>query len=191
MEENNPISDPDRGQDKSGDEAASEPEVSLEGLRAELARARTQIQAGEDRLLRTAAELENFRKRAARDLEHARKFGLESFAGELLQVRDSLELGLAAASGTDATLKSLQEGTEMTLRLLCQVMEKFGIVQISPQGEVFDPLFHEAMVMLESDAEPNTVVEVVQNGYQINDRLLRPARVAVAKAAQGKSRGTA
>lgn len=181
MEDQNPANN-SSGDNTSAVEAEDRVPTAEE-LQAELISFQSQVQASEDRFLRAAAELENFRKRAARDVEAARKFGLETFASELLPVRDSLELGLAAARGEDATMASLQEGTEMTLRLLTQVMEKFGIVQICPQGQVFDPLQHEAMVMMESDAEPNTVIEVVQNGYQINDRLLRPARVVVAKAA--------
>ena len=137
------------------------------------------------------ADMENLRKRLIRENEKARRRTLERFMSDLLPVRDSLELGLAAASGEEATLETLQEGTELTLRLFGQVLEKFGIVQINPIGQAFDPLLHEAMVMLESDAEPNTVIDVVQMGYQINDRLLRPARVVVAKAAEGKSRDTA
>ncbi|MDH3647409.1 MAG: nucleotide exchange factor GrpE [Gammaproteobacteria bacterium] len=168
------------------DQAAEEPTV--ESLQAALVDAEAQMQTSQDQFLRAAAELENFRKRAGRDLEFARKYGLETFAAELLQVRDSLELGLAAE---EASLESLHEGTEMTLRLFGQVMKKFGIVQIDPKGEPFDPLLHEAMVMLESDAEPNTIIEVVQKGYQINDRLLRPARVVVAKAAEENSGDTA
>ena len=175
---------------KGAEDQAPEDGLSVEELKAALAEAEERAGSLQDQFLRSAAELENFRKRAARDLENARKFGLETFAAELLQVRDSLELGLAATGAEDASVDSLREGTEMTLRLFEQVMEKFNIVQIDPQGEVFDPEVHEAMVMLESDAEPNTVIEVIQKGYRISERLLRPARVVVAKEA-GESRDTA
>ncbi|MBT8137999.1 MAG: nucleotide exchange factor GrpE [Gammaproteobacteria bacterium] len=175
-------------------EPASESEqadATTEELVAALTEAQAEAAANRDQFLRAAAELENFRKRAARDVESARKFGLEAFAGELLQVRDSLELGLAATDGQEASVESLREGTGMTLRLLEQVMEKFGIAQIDPTGEPFDPELHEAMVMIESDAAPNSVVEVVQKGYQLNERLLRPARVVVARKADEESRDTA
>ncbi|MDH3588962.1 MAG: nucleotide exchange factor GrpE [Gammaproteobacteria bacterium] len=172
------------------DATDADSDQSVAELSAALAAAEAQAGASQDQFLRAAAELENFRKRAARDLDHARKFGLESFAAELLQVRDSLELGMEAGE-EDASVAALLEGTAMTLRLFEQVMDKFGIVQIDPQGEAFNPELHEAMVMLESDAPPNTVVEVVQKGYQINERLLRPARVVVAKEAAGESGDTA
>ena len=134
-----------------------------------------------DRYLRTAAELENVRKRAVRDVENARKFALENFGRDLLDVRDSLEMGLAAAGNADAD--ALREGSEATLKLLETVMERFGVEQIDPHGEPFDPELHEAMTMQPSaDAEPNSVLTVIQKGYSLNGRLLRPARVVVAAA---------
>lgn len=134
-----------------------------------------------DRYLRAAAELENVRKRAVRDVENARKFALENFGRDLLDVRDSLEMGLAAADNADAD--ALREGSEATLKLLETVMERFGVEQIDPQGEPFDPELHEAMTMQPSaDAEPNSVLTVIQKGYSLNGRLLRPARVVVAAA---------
>jgi molecular chaperone GrpE len=129
--------------------------------------------------LRATAELENLRKRAARDVENARKFGVEQFAGELLVVIDSLEMGLEAAP--DATVESLLEGKQATLKLLRAALVKSGIESIDPDGEPFDPQLHEAMTMQPSDtAEPGSVLAVVQKGYQLNGRLLRPARVIVA-----------
>lgn len=129
--------------------------------------------------LRATAELENLRKRAARDVENARKFGIEQFAGELLTVIDSLEMGLESAS--NATVESLLEGKQATLKLLLAAMEKSGIESIDPEGEPFDPQVHEAMTMQPSEsAEPGSVLAVVQKGYQLNGRLLRPARVIVA-----------
>ncbi|MBT8132436.1 MAG: nucleotide exchange factor GrpE [Gammaproteobacteria bacterium] len=192
MEEQTASSD-QRQSESGGESAAAEtnkdaPEPTIEGLQAALTQAEEKMTASQDQFLRAVAELDNFRKRAGRDIEHARKYGIEGFAAELLQVRDSLELGLAAE---EASIESLHEGSEMTLRLFSQVMEKFGIVQIDPQGEVFDPLLHEAMVAVPSEAAPNTIIEVVQKGYQINDRLLRPARVVVAKAAEENSGDTA
>ena len=132
-----------------------------------------------DRYLRTAAEVENVRKRATRDVEHARKYALESFSRELLAVRDSLEMGIQAADNADAA--SLLEGSEATLKLLTSTLERFGIEIVDPEGEPFDPEFHEAMTMQPSaDAEPGSVLTVVQKGYSLNGRLLRPAMVVVA-----------
>ena len=132
-----------------------------------------------ERYLRAAAELDNVRKRATRDVEKARKFALESFGRDLLDVRDSLEMGLAAADTADAD--SLREGSAATLKLLETVMERFGVEQLDPAGEPFDPELHEEMTMQPSaDAEPNSVLTVIQKGYTLNGRLLRPARVIVA-----------
>jgi len=131
-----------------------------------------------EKYLRAAAELENVRKRAARDVENAHKFALERFAGELLAVRDSLEMGLAA--GEDANAESLRQGKEATLKLLTGVMERFGVEEVDPLGEPFDPALHEAMTMQPSDElEPGSVLTVFQKGYALNGRLLRPARVVV------------
>ncbi len=134
-----------------------------------------------DRYLRAAAEAENIRKRAARDVEKARKFALENFSRELLAVVDSLEMGLAAADSADA--ESMREGSAATLKLLRTTLERFGVEQVDPEGEPFDPEFHEAMSMQPSaTAEPGSVVAVIQKGYALNGRLLRPARVVVAAA---------
>lgn len=155
----------------------------------EVARLREQLEAAEarakenwERVLRTEAEKENVRKRAERDAESARKRAVESFATELLAVRDSLELGLQAAREKDADLNKLIEGTELTERMLAQLMEKFNIEQIDPVGEKFNPDLHQAMSMQEIEGqESNTVVSVMQKGYRLHDRLLRPALVMVAK----------
>ncbi|MGB5345384.1 MAG: nucleotide exchange factor GrpE [Woeseia sp.] len=136
-----------------------------------------------DKYLRAMAELDNVRKRASRDVQNARKYALEPFARELLDVRDSLEMGLAAAAADDGTL--LREGFEATLKQLAAAMERFGIAAIDPLGEPFDPQHHEAMTMQPSaDAEPGSVLTVFQKGYALNGRLLRPARVVVAQAAE-------
>ena len=130
-----------------------------------------------NRYVRAAAELDNVRKRAARDVENAHKFALERFSKELLAVRDSLEMGLAHES---ADAKSLKEGSEATLKVLTSVLERFGIVEVNPVGEPFDPEFHEAMTMQPApDSEPGSVLTVVQKGYTLNGRLLRPAMVIV------------
>jgi len=132
-----------------------------------------------DRYLRAAAETENVRKRATRDVENARKYGIENLARELLAVRDSLEMGIQAADDADAT--TLLAGKAATLKLLVTTLERFGIEEIDPAGEPFDPERHEAMTMQPSaDVEPGSVLSVIQKGYFLNGRLLRPAMVVVA-----------
>ncbi|MDP6437778.1 MAG: nucleotide exchange factor GrpE [Gammaproteobacteria bacterium] len=151
-----------------------------------LERAEAAAEENWNKYLRAVAELDNVRKRAIRDVENARRYGAEGLAAELLTVADSLEMGLEAADNDGATVESLLEGKQATLKLLQVAMEKTGITAISPEGEPFDPEMHEAMSMQESDtAEPNTVIIVVQRGYQLNGRLLRPARVIVAREPAG------
>ncbi|MGI9201585.1 MAG: nucleotide exchange factor GrpE [Woeseiaceae bacterium] len=136
-----------------------------------------------DRYLRAAAETENVRKRAARDVEHARKYALEAFAKEMLAVRDTFEMGLDAADSADVA--SLTEGNKATLKLLIATLERFGISEVDPQGEPFDPELHEAISMQPSaEAEPGSVLIVAQKGYALNGRLLRPAMVVVAAEAK-------
>jgi molecular chaperone GrpE len=136
-----------------------------------------------DQLMRTRAELDNLRKRSQRDLENAHKFALERFSQELLQVWDSLELGHQAAQDKQADVQKLREGTELTLKLLTDVMAKHGVEQIDPDGQAFNPEYHQAMsVQARDDVAPNTVVAVVQKGYLLNGRLLRPAMVMVSSA---------
>jgi molecular chaperone GrpE len=131
--------------------------------------------------LRTQAELDNLRKRSARELENAHKYALEKFLMELLPVRDSLELGLVAADNGADDVAKLREGMELTLKMLAAAMEKFGVSQVDPDGDKFNPELHQAMSMQQlPEVEPNTVVNVVQKGYTLNDRLLRPAMVVVA-----------
>jgi molecular chaperone GrpE len=153
-----------------------------EELQAEISdpeQAQTKADENWDRYLRTAAELENVRKRSARDVENAHRFALERFSKELLAVRDSLEMGLAAADS--ASVESLLQGSEATLKILGVTMQQFGIDEVDPAGEPFDPEFHEAISMQPSDdVEPGSVVSVVQKGYSLNGRLLRPAMVIVA-----------
>jgi molecular chaperone GrpE len=131
-----------------------------------------------DRYLRAAAETENVRKRARRDVENAHKFALENFSRELLAVKDSLEMGIQAADKADAD--ALLAGKEATLKLLATTRERFGVEELDPAGEPFDPEFHEAMTMQPSeDLEPGSVLTVIQKGYSLNGRLLRPAMVVV------------
>lgn len=160
------------------DGSASEDVQAPEGDAA-LAEMKALAEENWDKYVRAAAELENVRKRASRDVENAHKFALERLCSELLAVRDSLEMGLAAADKADA--QSLLEGKKATLKLLTATMERFGVVELDPQGEPFDPQEHEAMTMQPSaDVEPGSVLSVFQKGYALNGRLLRPARVVVA-----------
>lgn len=151
-----------------------------ESIEDALAKAEAAAEENWNKYLRVVAELENVRKRAARDVEKARQFGVEGLAAELLTVADSLEMALE--TGSQAPAETLLDGGRATLKQLQDAMEKYGITVISPEGEPFDPEFHEAMTMQESPtAEPNSVLNVVQRGYALNGRLLRPARVIVAK----------
>lgn len=160
-------------------------EASSEQLTLMLEDARAKADESWEQVLRLQAELENSQRRAKRDIENAHKFGLEKFAQELLPVKDSLEMGLAAAEGSDHEVADkLREGTELTLKMLGSALEKFGIKEVNPIGEPFNPEWHQAMTMQESsDHEPNCVMAVMQKGYLLNDRLLRPAMVVVSKAA--------
>ena len=161
---------------------AGEPESVEQQMQAQIEALQAKADDHWDRLLRTQAEMENLRKRSQRDVENAHKFALEGFAGELLGVKDSLEMGLSAAQREDGDIGSIREGMELTLKLLSQTMEKYNVIEINPLGDKFDPEHHQAMNMLEDqNAAPNTVVMVIQKGYLLNGRLLRPALVSVAK----------
>lgn len=151
-------------------------------LIAELEQARGEAEQYRDQAVRAHAEMENVRKRAQRDVESARKFAIEKFASELLGVRDSLELGLQAAESNHGDFDKLKEGMEMTYRMLASSMEKVGIEAINPEGEPFNPEFHEAVsTQPTDDLAPNTVASVMQKGYMLNGRVLRAAMVTVAK----------
>ena len=161
-------------------ETGADPEADPAQLTMLLEDARSKADQAHDQLLRTRAEMENMSRRQAKELENAHKFALEGFVKELLQVRDSLELGHAAAQETDADVAKLREGTELTLKLLGDVMSKFGVERIQPEGEPFNPEFHQAMSMQpRADLPPNTVTTVIQSGYLLNGRLVRPALVMV------------
>jgi molecular chaperone GrpE len=160
----------------------AEQDIDVAALQAELEEARAKAEEHWNKLLRVQAEMENLRKRNARELEQARRFAVERFATELLAVKDSLEMGVDAAGGETEVAK-LREGTELTLRMLSKVMEKFNIEEINPERQPFDPERHQAMTLQEnSELPPNTVVTVMQKGYAIGERLLRPAMVIVSKA---------
>jgi len=149
-------------------------------LEAALAEAEAKAQEHWNSYLRAVAETENVRKRAQRDIEAASRYAVERFAGDLLDVRDSLELGLQA--GASAEPARLLEGLEATLRLLNRAFEKAGVTVLDPAGQTFNPEFHEAMATQPTaEQPPGTVLAVVQKGYVLNGRLLRPARVLVAR----------
>lgn len=151
-------------------------------LVVELAKTQVTIKDYWDQIVRLNAEIENNRKRAQRDIENAHKYAVKGFVESLLPVTDSMELGLNASSAENASLESIREGMSMTLNMFIQTLEKNGIVQIDPVGEKFNPEHHQAMTMQEdAEAEPNTVLSVMQKGYLLNGRLIRPAMVVVSK----------
>ncbi|MDJ0958610.1 MAG: nucleotide exchange factor GrpE [Arenicellales bacterium] len=161
-------------------------EVDVETLQVELEQLKEDVEEHKEKYLRAMAEVENTRRRAENDVSSARKFAVESFAGETLSVRDSLELaaGIVISAEDSDVIDKMKEGLDLTLKQLDNVFAKFGIEPIEPElGEKLDPERHQAMTVQESsDVEPNHVVTVVQKGYSIHDRLLRPAMVVVAKA---------
>jgi molecular chaperone GrpE len=159
-----------------GAESAAGTAASPEEL---LRQAEQKAQDHHDAWLRAKAEGENIRRRAQEDVAKAHKYAIESFAAELLPVRDSLEATLAAEN---ASLDTLKSGVELTLKQLASVFEKSNLKEINPVGEKFDPHRHQAISMLPSDKEPNTVINVLQKGYLLNDRVVRPALVTVAAA---------
>jgi molecular chaperone GrpE len=160
-------------------ENAFRPDVAA--LEQQLAESRAKADENFALYVRALAELENVRKRAAKDLEQAHRYGVERFAQELLPVLDGFELAQANAATADA--KSLLEGQAATLRLLLKAFEKAGIAELDPTGRPFDPEQHEAMVAQPAaDVAPNTVLQTIQKGYVLNGRVLRPARVIVSRA---------
>ena len=164
------------------DEATAEQPSGVEmmpSLEEMLQEAERKAQEHHDAWMYAKAEGENIRRRALEDMDKARKFALEKFSGELLAVKDSLEAALNVES---ATPESYKNGVELTLKQLSSVFEKFNLVEINPLGEKFDPNKHQAIGAIEADAEPSTVISVLQKGYVLNDRILRPALVMVAKA---------
>ena len=151
-------------------------------LAAQVEALEQEVAAAKDQALRAAAETQNVRRRAEQEAEKARKFALERFVKELLSVVDTLEKALEAM--TDEASEAHREGVAMTLKMQLDAMAKFGVEQIDPAGEPFDPQLHEAMAMVPNpELEPNSVMEVIQKGYQLNGRLVRPAMVVVSQAA--------
>ncbi|MBD8514293.1 nucleotide exchange factor GrpE [Photobacterium sp. 2_MG-2023] len=160
----------------------------IEELEAALAVSEAKVKEQQDSVLRARADIENMRRRTEQEIDKARKFALEKFAGELLPVIDNMERALELADKTDETLKPMLEGVELTLKTMTDTVEKFGLKAINPMGEAFNPEFHQAMSMQESaEHAPNTVMMVLQKGYELNGRVVRPAMVMVAKAAPGSN----
>jgi molecular chaperone GrpE len=167
-----------------GEAAAAEPDA--EQLGQLLEDARSKADQHWEQVMRLRADLDNLNKRHARELENAHKFALERFVSELLGVWDSLELGHNAALEENVSVEKLREGTELTLKLLRDVMAKFGVEQLDPEGEPFNPDYHQAMSLQpRGDLPPNTVTAVIQKGYTLNGRLVRPAMVMVSQASSG------
>lgn len=164
-------------------EVVSEEASLIAELEAKLAAAEEKIAEQKDSVVRAAAEVDNMRRRSAQDVEKAHKFALDKFAAELLPVIDNMELALSHADREDEALKPMIEGVELTLKSMLSSVEKFGVVAIDPKDESFDPEKHQAMSMQEVPGVPaNTVIAVMQKGYELNGRVIRPAMVMVSKA---------
>nr|WP_086940865.1 nucleotide exchange factor GrpE [Thaumasiovibrio occultus] len=158
----------------------------IEELKTALAQSDATVQEQRDSVLRAKAEVENMRRRTEQETEKARKFALERFAGELLPVIDNMERAVEMADKNDETIKPMVEGVELTLKTMVDAVEKFGLKAINPVNETFNPELHQAMGIQESaDHAPNTVMFVMQKGYELNGRVVRPAMVMVSKAASG------
>lgn len=176
---NGPDSDSDTSADVPAD--GDVPLSEVDALQQQLVEANEKASQSMDAVLRTRAEMENLRKRQSRELENAHKYALDKIAMELLPVRDTLEMGVAAAT-EEADMTKIVEGTELTLKMLTQALDKFNIVEVDPQGQKFDPDLHQAISVQEGTDKPaNTVLNVMQKGYTLNERLLRPAMVVIAK----------
>jgi molecular chaperone GrpE len=163
-------------------EADAETETVEESVEQQLDKAQATIKEYWEQILRLKAEIENNRKRSIRDIEHAHKYALRNFSESLLPIVDSMEMAQKAAEAENASLESIIEGTELTMSMFVQVLEKYGLQELDPIGEKFDPEQHQAISMVEDkSAESNTVVSVMQKGFMLNERLVRPAMVVVSK----------
>jgi molecular chaperone GrpE len=153
-----------------------------ESIERQLERTQETVKDYWDQIMRLKAEMENNRKRAVRDIENAHKFALKNFTEALLPVIDSMDMGQQAAAAENASLKSIVEGTNMTETMFVQVLEKYGLKRLNPVGEKFDPEQHQAISMIEDEnVKSDHVINVMQKGFSLNDRLVRPAMVIVAK----------
>ncbi len=173
-----------KAEEQQGNAAQTQAEESMESLKARLAAAESKVR---DEVLRAQAEIQNIHRRAERDVVNAHKYGQEKLIKELLAVVDSIERGLQTldeqGGEMTAAVKTLRDGSELTLKMFLDTLAKFQVKQINPHGEPFNPQFHEAISMVPNpDVEPNSVIAVVQKGYTLSERLVRPAMVVVAKA---------
>ena len=175
----------DENQADSQEEAQLDsPEKNADSLESQLEDAQAKASENWNQYLRAKAEMDNLRRRNIKDVENAHKFGLEKFATEMLPVLDGISMGLAVE---DASAESLREGMELTMSMLEKMMEKLGIEEIDPINEKFDAARHQAMsVQPNAEVEPNTVIAVMQKGYSLNERLIRPAMVMVSKAVEAE-----
>ena len=188
-EQNNPETEELKADEVLETEAAEEqaedqaPLSEVDTLKAALEQAQQEVADTKEQALRTVAEAQNVKRRAEADIDKARKFALEKFAGELLVVADNMERALDSADLDNELIKPIAQGVELTQKSMLSALNKFNVEQVDPMGEPFDPQFHQAMSMIENpDVEPNTVIAVMQKGYTLNGRLLRPAMVMVSKA---------
>ncbi len=182
-EQNEPLEGVDETSELVDELADDEDSTDENDIAVELAKAQVTIKDYWDQIMRLNAEAENNRKRAQRDIENAHKFALKNFSEALLPVVDSMEMGLDAATAENANMESIQQGITMTLELMTKTLEKNGITSVNPQDDKFNPELHQAMSLIETDdVEPNTVMTVMQKGYVLNERLIRPAMVVVSKA---------
>lgn len=156
--------------------------VGVDDVAQQLSEAQAEIATLKEQVLRSAADVQNARRRAEKDVEKAHKFALDKFVNEMLPIVDSLERALETCSADDEATKALRDGVEMTHGMYIAGLAKFNVDRIDPQGEAFDPVSHQAMSMVDApDAQPNTVIAVMQKGYSLNGRLIRPAMVIVSK----------
>ena len=168
----------EKGEDKNVEQVTTDEQS--DDLQTQLEEAQQSAKDNWDKALRAQAEMENLKRRNAKDLENAHKFALDGFVKALLEVKDSLTMGLKTANEEKATIEHIIEGLEMTDKVFLSTMEKFGVETINPTDEAFNPEFHEAVTMVPvPDKESNSVLEVVQIGFTLNGRLVRPAMVVV------------
>lgn len=172
---------PEQGSAEVTEEQDASEQPDADKLAEELATAVAEIETLKDQMLRIQADAQNIRRRAEQDVEKAHKFGVEKFASEMLPIVDSLERALEAF-GEDDDLKPMREGVEMTMNMFLSGLAKFKMEQVDPMGQPFDPALHQAMSMIDApDADANSVIAVMQKGYTLHGRLVRPAMVVVAK----------
>ena len=188
-QQNNAIENPEL--DVQADESAAVEgvveDLSNDDVSQQLVAALAEVEAQKEQTLRTVAEMQNLRRRTEKDVENAHKYGVEKFAKELLPVLDNLERAIDAAGDEEAT-RAIVDGIKMTQTAFIQALQKFAVEVVDPVGEPFDPALHQAMCMVENpDMEANSVMAVMQKGYQIAGRLLRPAMVVVSKGGAAKT----